>query len=183
MTLLRTALAPPRKVVTREERIGSAARSRGTWRRWVTPVSGSAIRKLMMPSSGSASNACRRQLRGVGERQQSVVVEEEQSVHIGAGRAECVDPDVATARDAEVLGQLDGAYTRGDVRYRGAVADDHHFDPVAVLLGDRIEEGAQFLGTVAHRDDDRAELHGGTHFSLLDARIDTRCRRVWTMAM
>ena len=34
MTAVRTALAPPRKVVTRELRIGSEARSRGTCRRW-----------------------------------------------------------------------------------------------------------------------------------------------------
>ena len=59
---------------------------------------------------------------------------------------------------------------------------------VAVLLGHRVEQGAQLGGAVAHGDDDRADLQraalaGALTCSLLEARMDTRCSRVCRSAM
>src|SRR4051794_7004117 len=123
------------------------------------------------------------QFGGVVVREEAVVVEEEQDVDGAAAGPEGLDADVAAAGDAEVLRQLDRADAVGDVRDGRAVADDDHLDRVAVLLGDRVEQGAQLVGAVAHGDDHRADLHAGAHFSLLEARIDTRCSRVWSRAI
>lgn len=72
--------------------------------------------------------------------EEPVVVEEHHYVDIATARAEGVQADVAAAGDAQVLGQFDGPDARGDVRDGRAVADDDRLDPVAVLLGDRVEQ-------------------------------------------
>jgi len=55
---------------------------------------------------------------------------------------EGLQADRSGRRDAEVLGQFQRPYALGYVRDGRAVADDDRLDPVAVLLGDRVEQGA-----------------------------------------
>lgn len=84
-------------------------------RRWVIWVSGSVMRGCTEASWESLWNSATRRTKVWVTGEVGVVVEEEEVVAFGVVR-----PDVAPLRNADVLGQADGAHSGGDV-LQGAV--------------------------------------------------------------
>ncbi len=168
-------LAPPRNVVTSLECRGSPTRSRGTCRRWVSPVTGSVMRRETMPSRGSAKSARSRcSVPGSGSQPSS-------SRNSTSSADVARTPALRPAGIPTLSGRLNDPGPGRRRRQIDTIGDHDDLGRIPLLGNDTRDRTLQLGRPVPHREDDAGDVR--RHCSRREARMLARCSTTIVAAM